>query len=384
MGQSLDLFAAASAEGAWTVSEVTRRAKAVVEHGMPPMWVRGEITGFKAPRSGHWYFSLRDAHAQLRCVMYASDNRRLGQPVDGLQVHLLARPTVYEKSGEFQMTVVQLLASDRDGAWRAALLKARANLERDGLLDPSRKRPLPRFPRRIAIVTSKDGAVFHDVRVVVGRRWPLAQLVLVPASVQGSDAEKELCRALRILPSIKFLDVAIVGRGGGSLEDLWAFNTERVARAVAAVPVPVISAVGHETDVTLCDLVADVRAPTPSAAAAAATPDRDEMLAHLGQLGERLAQCLRGQAQHMHERVARSGDRLAAVVQAQLVRAGAQLTAQAARLDALSPLAVLGRGYAIAQDAEGHVLRRRAQFTPGLGFRLRISDGEVRARTAEG
>jgi exodeoxyribonuclease VII large subunit len=384
VGFPLDLFAAASTEGAWTVSEVTKRARAVIENGLPPIWVKGEITGFKAARSGHWYFTLRDAHAQLRCAMYASDNRRFTPPVDGLQVHVLARPTLYEEKGEFQLTVVQLLATDRDGAWRAALLKAKANLERDGLLDPSRKRPLPRFPRRIAIITSKDGAVFHDVRVVIARRWPLSHLILIAAAVQGSEAERELCRALKILHSIRFLDVAIVGRGGGSLEDLWAFNREKVARAIADAPVPVISAVGHETDITLCDLVADLRAPTPSAAAEAATPDRGELLEHLGHLGGRLAQCLRGRAQHMHERVERSGDRLAGAMQARLERGTARVAAQAARLDALSPLAVLGRGYAIARASDGRVLRRRADFPPGSPFRLRVVDGDVSARTAEG
>jgi exodeoxyribonuclease VII large subunit len=378
------MFATASPEGAWTVSDVTRRARAVIEHGLHPLWVRGELAGFKSHRSGHWYFSLRDARAQVRCVMFASDNRKLtAPPVDGLQVFVLARPTVYEEKGDFQLTVVELLASDRDGLWRAAFHKARASLERDGLLDPTRKRALPRFPRRIAIVTSRDGAALHDVRVVIARRWPLAQLVLVPARVQGGEAESELCRALRLLSRIRFLDVAIVGRGGGSQEDLWAFNSERVARAVAAVPVPVVSAVGHETDITLCDLVADVRAATPSAAAEAATPDREEVLAHLSHLAGRLAQCLRGRAERMHERMERSADRLVGVMQAHLDRAAARVGAQAARLDTLSPLAVLSRGYAIARGADGHVLSRVAQFPPGRRFRLRVADGEVAARTAD-
>lgn len=384
MGNALDLFAAASSEGAWTVSEVTRRARAVIENGLHPMWVRGELTGFKQHKSGHWYFALRDERAQVRCVMFAKYNSRLPTPpTEGLQVFVLARPTMYEERGEFQLTVAELLTSDRDGLWRAAFQKAKANLERDGLLDPARKRPLPRFPRRIAIVTSRDGAALHDVRVVVARRWPLAQLVLVPARVQGAEAENELCRALRLLGRIRFLDVAIVGRGGGSQDDLWTFNSERVARAVADVPVPVVSAVGHETDITLCDLVADVRAPTPSAAAAAATPDRDEVEAHLGHLAERLAQCLERRAERVHERVTRCGERLEGAMGAQLERAAGRLSEHAGRLDALSPLAVLSRGYSIARDAHGHVLRRLADFGPGMTFRLRVTDGEVPARTAE-
>jgi len=381
----LDLLAAASTEGAWTVSEVTKRARAVVENGMHPLWVRGELTDFHPAKSGHWYFALRDEHAQLRCAMYAKYTRKFtAPPTEGMQVFALAQPTVYPEKGEFQLTVVELLSSDRDGMRRAAYQKAKANLERDGLLDPARKRPLPPFPRRIAIVTSRDGAVLHDVRVVIARRWPLSQLVLVSAAVQGVEAENELCRALSFLPRIRFVDVVIVGRGGGSQEDLWAFNSERVARAVAAAPVPVISAVGHETDITLCDLVADVRAPTPSAAAEAATPDRAEMFEHLGHLGDRLAQSLRGRAERMHERVARSGDRLASMMQSHLDRSAARLGAQAGRLDALSPLAVLGRGYAIARAEDGHVLSKLAQFPPGLRFRLRVSDGELPVRRADG
>lgn len=385
MVDSLDLFAAASTEGAWTVSEVTRRARAAIEQGLGPVWVRGEVTGFKAFGSGHWYFTLRDAKAQLRCVMFGRENRKLpAPPTDGLQVFVLARPTVWEEKGEFRLTVMELLTSDRGGLWRLAFEKAKASLTKDGLLDPTRKRPLPPFPQRIAVITSADGAALRDVMVVMARRWPMVELLVIPARVQGSGAEGELCAALALLARIDGLDLAIIGRGGGSQEDLWTFNSERVARAVAAAPVPVISAVGHETDITLCDLVADLRAPTPSAAAEAATPDREEVAAHLAHLAERLARSLRGRAERVHERVARSGDRLAVAMQAGLERSAARLAATAAGLDALSPLAVLSRGYGIARGSDGHVLKRKAQFTPGLAFRLRVSDGEVPARTAEG
>lgn len=384
MGNPLDLFGAASAEGAWTVSEVTRQARRVVEGGLGPVWVRGEVSGFKALQSGHWYFTLRDARAQLRCVMWEKENRRLpGPPADGLQVFVFGRPTVWEDRGQFQLTVTELLTSDRGGLWRLAFEKAKAQLQQDGLLDPARRRPLPRYPRRMAMITSVDGAALRDVMAVIRRRWPL-QLVVVPARVQGADAEAELCRAIELLRRIPRLDVAIIGRGGGSQEDLWAFNSERVARAVAAAPVPIISAVGHETDITLCDLVADWRAATPSAAAEAATPDRVEVAGHLSHLGERLAQSLRGRAERMHERVARSGDRLTGALQTVLERAGRRLERAAAGLDALSPLAVLARGYAIPRDAAGRVLRRRADFPPGSSFRLRVADGDVAARAAEG
>ena len=380
MATPLDLFAAASTEGAWTVGEVTRRARAVIEAGLPPLWVRGEIAGFKAWRSGHWYFSLRDKTAQIRCVMFAKQNYMLPTPpVDGMQVFVFARPSMYEEKGEFQLTVMELLSTEQGGLWKLAFEKAKAALLKDGLLDPGRKRPMPKFPRRIAVVTSPDGAVLRDIQAVVGRRWPIAELIVVPAQVQGAKAEASVCSALNRIRRLP-VDVLIVARGGGSIEDLWAFNSERVARAVAAMPMPVISAVGHETDVTLCDLVADLRAPTPSAAAEAATPDRAEVLAHCGVLGQRLARALRIAARRVVERLNRTGDRLNRCMDYRLQRSSAHLTAYGARLDALSPLKVLARGYAVACDDNGTILKRVAQLPAGKEFRLRVTDGEVDAR----
>jgi len=379
MVQPLDIVAAASAEGAWTVSEVTKRAKSVIEAGLPPLWIRGEITGFKAWRSGHWYFSLRDKAAQIRCVMFAKQNFRLPTPTDGTQVFAFARPSVYEEKGEFQLTVMELLSTDQGGLWRLAFEKAKAALTKDGLLDPARKRHLPPFPRRIAVVTSPDGAALRDIQAVVGRRWPVAELIVVPAQVQGAKAEASVCSALNRISRLP-VDVLIVARGGGSVEDLWAFNSERVARAVAAMPMPVISAIGHETDVSLCDLVADLRAPTPSAAAEAATPDRAEVLMKCGVLGQRLARALRIASRHVVERLDRTGDRLVRCMDHRLEVSGSRLTAYGSRLDALSPLKVLGRGYAVARDADGTVLKRVAQLPAGKEFRLRVTDGEVNGR----
>lgn len=384
MGPSLDLFAALSTEGAWTVAELTRRARAVVEAGLPALWVKGEVSGFKAYGSGHWYFTLRDKVAQLRCVMWARENQRLpAPPADGMQVFVFGTPTVWEERGEFRLTIRQLLSTEAGGLWQVAFEKAKAALLRDGLLDPARKRPLPSFPRRLAVVTSPDGAALRDIVAVMARRWPWAEILLIPTRVQGEGADREVCAALALLGRIPRLDVAIVGRGGGSKEDLWTFNSERVARAVAAAPVPVISAVGHETDITLCDLVADLRAPTPSAAAEAATPDRVELLALLDRLGGALARALVAPTRHAGERLERAGDRLAVDMTRILERGGARLAAAGARLDALSPLKVLARGYAVARDGEGRVLRRIAQFTPGLAFRLQVRDGEVAARVGK-
>jgi exodeoxyribonuclease VII large subunit len=381
VGQGLDLFAAVSTEGAWTVAQVTRRARAVVEAGFPPVWVRGEVSGFKAWQSGHWYFALRDRSAQIRCVMFQKDNRRLpAPPGDGMQVFVFARPTVWEEKGEFRLTVVDLLSTEAGGLWQLAFERAKAALAKDGLLDPARRRPLPRYPHRIALVTSPDGAALRDIIAVTARRWPLAELLVVPTRVQGDGAEDEICAALGLVCRLDGLDLVIIGRGGGSREDLWTFNHERVARAVAALPVPVISAVGHETDITLCDLVADVRAPTPSAAAEAATPDRADVLIELDRLGARLARGLAARSGRVAERLDRSFDRLTGTLERRLERHRHQLAGLAGRLDALSPLRILERGYALARDAEGRVLKRVAQFPQGLAFRLRVTDGEVATR----
>jgi len=197
MGAPLDLFAAVAPEGAWTVSEVTRRARAVVEVGLPPLWVRGEISGFKAWQSGHWYFALRDRTSQIRCVMFQKDNRRLpAPPPDGMQVFVFGRPTVWEEKGELRLTVVELLSTERGGLWQLAFERARAALAKDGLLDPARKRPLPLHPQRIAVVTSPDGAALQDILAVARRRWPLAEVLVVPTRVQGDGAEQSICEAL--------------------------------------------------------------------------------------------------------------------------------------------------------------------------------------------
>lgn len=357
----------------------------MIESGIGRCWVRGEISGFKAYQSGHWYFTLRDAHAQVRCVMWRTDNQRLGPPPeDGTEVFVEARPTVWEERGEFRLTIKALIPTAAGGLWQLQLERAKAALARDGLLDPDRKRPLPAFPRCIAVVTSPDGAALRDIVSVVRRRWPAVELWVVPTRVQGEGAEDDLCAALERLHRLPDVDVAIVGRGGGSREDLWAFNSERVARALAAAPIPTISAVGHETDVTLTDLVADLRAPTPSAAAEAAVPDRSAVLAAVDTLARRLGRSLSGQLDMGTERLARTGDRLTGIVGRLLERRSSQLDAVAARLDALSPLKVLARGYAVARDRKGRVLKRVEAFTPGLAFRLTVADGDVDAHVTEG
>src|SRR6266852_5874011 len=311
--------------------------------------------------------------------MFAKQNFRLPAPVDGTQVFIFARPSLYEPRGDFQLLVDELLSTEQGGLWKLAFEKAKAARTKDGLLDPARKRRLPQYPRRIAVVTSPDGAALRDIQAVIGRRWPIAELIVVPALVQGAKAEASLCSALNRIARLP-VDVLVVARGGGSVEDLWAFNSERVARAVAAMPMPVISAIGHETDITLCDLVADLRAPTPSAAAEAATPDRIEVLQHCGVLGQRLARALRIASRHVVDRLDRTGDRLVRSIDSRFEKSRALLSAHSARLEALSPLKVLARGYAVARDTDGQVLKRVAQLPSGKEFRLRVTDGEVHGR----
>jgi exodeoxyribonuclease VII large subunit len=394
-------------ERPYTVAQVVEAARGALEGAFPALWVEGEISSFKAYPSGHWYFSLKDPAAQLRCVMWRSDARRVpATPDEGLRVFARGALTISPKRGELQLVVRELLATTEGGFFAIALARARSALEKDGLLDPARKRRLPAFPRAIGVITSPEGAVWHDIVAVVGRRWPAAELVLIGARVQGDGAADDLVRALALANRLERLDVLIVGRGGGSREDLWAFNEERVARAVAAARVPTIAAVGHETDVTLTDLVADARAPTPSAAAEKAVPDRVEVrrrlettAAGLAAAVERRLELAGARLGHTATRLGSAVDRRVAGATARLRQAAAlmaaacdtRLTAReaalarlTASLDALSPLKVLERGYAVARDADGRVLRQIADFPPGRLFRLRVTDGEVPARAERG
>jgi exodeoxyribonuclease VII large subunit len=375
----------ATPASALPVADLTQAAKEVVEGAFVPLWVRGEVSDFKAHRNGHWYFTLRDERAQVRCVLWARDARRLpAPPDDGMQVVALGQMSVYAARADLQL-VVKALDARGDGLWRKALERARAALAADGLLDPARKRALPRFPRRVAVVTSPDGAALHDIAAVAGRRWPAAELVVVAAKVQGDGAAAELCAAVERVGRWRDalgrgFDVVIVGRGGGAREDLWAFNDEALARAVAACPVPTVSAVGHEVDVTLCDLVADLRAPTPSAAAEAVVPVLADVAAEVRALGAALADAAAAQLTRARDAVDGAGGRLAASAERYAERRRAAVEALAGRLHALSPLATLGRGYAVARDAgTGATLASAADFPAGRAFDLLVRDGRVRA-----
>jgi exodeoxyribonuclease VII large subunit len=366
--------------GALSVSEVSARLKGAVEGALGQVWIKGELTELKAYASGHWYFTLRDAECQVRCVMWRTYAQQVRtRPPDGAEVFVRARPDFWQERGELRLSAVAMLRTDAVGDAERALRQAREALQRDGLLDPARKRPLPPFPMRVAIVTSVEGAALHDMITVARRRWR-AKLLVVGSAVQGEAAERELVRALGVVNRLR-ADLCIVGRGGGSREDLAAFNLESVCRAIASVRVPVISAVGHQTDVTLADLVADRRAETPSAAIELALPDHGDLRAVLLAQGTRLAGGLRRRTRLAEERLYRAEDRMRHVVERRVAGTRERLARLGAQLDALSPLRVLGRGYAVPRDADGRVLRRTADFPEGLAFRLRVADGVVAARS---
>jgi len=368
-----------SARSAVAVSTLTQTAKDVIEGAFIPLWVRGEISDFKSHRNGHWYFCLRDSTAQIRCVVWKRDQRGIpAAPDDGMQVAAFGRLTVYAQRGEMQYSVTKLEA-EGDGLRRKALEITRARLEADGLLALERKRALPRFPRVIAVVTSPDGAALHDIVAVTRRRGANVRLVVVPAAVQGDSAPEELCYALDQVNRWGGADLVIVGRGGGSREDLWAFNDERVARAVAACQSPTISAVGHEVDISICDLVADHRAPTPSAAAEAATPSRAELDGELRKCSLRVSGATRAFMRDSGDRLRHLARGVASAGSAHVARHRSGLQSVAQRLNTLSPVSTLARGYAVARDASGATLGSVSQFSAGMPFELIVRDGVVPA-----
>ncbi len=367
---------------ALSVSAVNALARRLLEEGLPPLWVSGEVTGWKRHGgSGHCYFTLRDADAQLRCVLFRADAARLPtDPEEGMHVRALGGLTLYERRGDYQMVVRRIEGDGGDGLWRLAFDRLRRRLEEEGALAAARKRPLPRCPVALGVVTSPVGAVFHDIRHVVERRAPWTRLILSPARVQGDGAAAEIAAAIARLAGSGLVDVLVVGRGGGSVEDLWPFNEEAVARAILASAVPVISAVGHETDVTIADLVADVRAPTPSAAAELAVLDRDAVQRELDATELRMRSLLAGRVVERRRRLESAGERLSGAIRRVVERRAHRLGALAGRLEALSPLAALGRGYAVPLDGAGRLLRSASAFHDGDDFRLRVVDGSVSCR----
>ena len=374
-------FPGASPATAIRVGTLTQTAKELVEGAVLPLWIRGEVTDFKSHRNGHWYFCLRDETAQIRCVVWARDQRGMpAAPDEGMQVVALGQLTVYAARGDLQLSV-KAMDAQGDGLRRKQLAQIHQRLAADGLLAPERKRPLPLLPRRIAVITSPDGAVLHDIAAVAARRCAMVEVVIIPAKVQGDGAAEELCAALERLTRWGGADVLIIGRGGGARDDLWAFNDERLARALACCPIPTISAVGHEVDVTICDLIADLRAPTPSAAAEAAVPVQAELLSAIGTLADRLRVSMEWRIADARDRARRASRDMIDVASLGVERRRARLQGAAGRLHALSPLATLARGYAVARDGEGRTLTSTSDFAPGARFRLLLGDGTISAVT---
>ncbi len=427
-----------------SVSELVGGVRELLEDAVGRVGVMGEVTNLRRAPSGHCYFTLKDANAQLKAVLFRGSAALLPfDPEDGLLLVAIGELTVYAARGDLQL-VVRHLEPVGLGALQLAFEQLRARLEAEGLFDAERKRELPSWPRRVGVVTSASGAALRDVIQVSGQRSPATPLLLSPTRVQGERAELEIAAAIRAFAEIDDVDVILLVRGGGSLEDLAAFNTEAVARAIRAASAPVICGVGHETDVTIADLAADLRAPTPSAAAALALPDRAAALAQLGAGSRRLARAASSALLHARQELralsaslaahspaarlaarrarydglaralgvaslgigrarraqlaplaarlpqaaaritpARTAlrsalaERLAPAARRYVAREGARLATAAARLDALSPLAVLGRGYAIARTTDGRVLRRASDVAPGDSLRVRVAEGEV-------
>ena len=432
----------------YSVSRLNKEVRLLLESGMPQLWLEGELSNFAAPASGHWYFSLKDSAAQVRCAMWRQRNTQVRfRPKDGMAVLVRARVGLYEPRGEYQL-LVEHMEEAGEGALKREFEKLKAKLAAEGLFAAERKRPLPAVPRRIGVVTSPTGAAIHDILRVLRARFPVARVLLYPTAVQGAAAVPEIVRAIEAASRRRECDVLIVARGGGSLEDLWCFNDERVARAMVACRVPTVSGVGHEVDVTIADFVADLRAPTPSAAALAATPDksawqeslallltrfggamgrylRAQLLAlgsltqrmqvshpgarlqqhaqRLDDLDQRLRLALRAylmtgrqaldtlstrlwRENPRHRLAAMSAhaaalrQRLAGAVNARLNGLQQRLALAGRTLDAVSPLATLGRGFAVVSRVDdGTLLRDAAQAPAGTEIEARLAKGRLRA-----
>jgi len=330
MPADFDLHAPAPGREVYSVSRLTRTVRTLLDRSLGVLWVEGELSNFSQPASGHWYFSLKDRDAQLRCAMFRMKNVLVGTPPRaGSQVLVRGRISVYEARGEYQL-IVEHLEEAGIGALRREFEQLKARLSAEGLFAAARKRPLPRFPRRIGVITSPTGAALRDILHILGRRFPAAGVLIYPTPVQGAAAVPALVRALSLASQRADCDVLILARGGGSLEDLWAFNDERLARAIVASPIPIVTGVGHEVDFTIADFVADARAPTPSAAAELVAPDRLACLEALERTAQRLTMGLRRELRLIAARVDATDRRL------RFAHPGVRLAQQAQRLDDLA------------------------------------------------
>ncbi len=367
-----------------SVSDVTGYIRDLLDEDdlLSDIWVSGEVSNLSESAAGHMYFTLKDESSQLRCVLFNSS--RLAVSIsNGMAAVAHGHISIYEVSGALQL-YVDVVQPEGVGALHLEFERLKTRLEGEGLFDPSRKRPLPAFPRRIAVITSPDGAALRDIINVVGRRYPLAELLVCPTPVQGDMAVPGIVRAFEALNRADSVDVVILARGGGSLEDLWAFNDEAVARAIYACRAPVVSGVGHETDYTIADFVADMRAPTPSAAAELAVPSSSELQAHLRSLARSLESLLSGRIERFRQRIDELNRAAATYLTSRLAIAKEKFRAVELELMTLSPLATLERGYAIVQRADsGEVVSRIEQVSSGDCVQVMVSDGRFAGQVTE-
>lgn len=392
-----------------SVSQLTGYLRQLLESDevLQDVWVEGEISNFSQPASGHLYFTLKDSASALRCVMWRNAAARLNfAPRDGLAVELHGSMGVYEVSGQVQL-YVDTIRPAGEGALYQEFLRLKAELEAQGLFDPARKRPIPERPQTIGIVTSPTGAALQDMLNTIRRRFPIAEVVIAPTAVQGIDAPQGIVAALQRLNNEIHPDVILIGRGGGSIEDLWAFNDENVVRAVAASASPIISGVGHETDFTLTDFAADLRAPTPTAAAEVATPDRFKLLASISEaanhhttLFREVLTALRWEHNQVTNKLSQLSPahkidnfrqrmdeitlRLERTIRHQLERKALQLKNLQQSLRELNPQAILNRGYAIVtREKDGMVVKNTRQVKPDENILIQVSQGNLSARIIE-
>ncbi len=387
----------------YTVARLNSEARQLLESGLPALWVEGEISNFSSPASGHWYFTLKDRDAQIRCAMFRNRNTGVGfRPRDGQQMLVRGRVSLYEPRGDYQL-IAEAMEDAGEGALRREFERLKTKLAEEGLFSVDLKRPLPAMPRRIAVVTSPTGAAVRDVLHILARRFPPASVLVFPTPVQGAAATPSIVAAIDAASARGDCDVLLLTRGGGSIEDLWCFNDERVARAIRRCSIPVVAGIGHEIDFTIADFAADVRAPTPSGAAELVVPDRRTLLAALvntearlqraalrllAQAGER-SKALLARLQRAHpgnrlrqqtQRLDELDLRLRRAWESSLTRATQRLLLAQRGLDAISPLATLDRGYAIVTGPDGHALQDAAQVKAGDVIEARLKRGTLHAQ----
>ena len=392
----------------FAVSEVNEYIKNMLDtdERLNALFIRGELSNYKVYPSGHHYFTLKDEAGALRCVMFRSSAVRLRfRPENGMKVIAFGRITVFPRDGAYQLYCAEL-TPDGVGDLHVAFEQLKAKLLEEGLFDNAHKKPLPPFPHRIAIITSGAGAAVMDMLRILGKRYPLSKVLILPVRVQGAEAPAEIAGAIRYANRWKIADVIITGRGGGSIEDLWAFNDERVARAVYASEIPVVSAVGHEPDVTISDFVADVRAATPSNGAELVAPDREALHKRLAQTQARMAAAMERQLSLSRQRLDElagkrvlqspmnylqdkrmaleySRERLSSASQRLMQAKREQFVRLTAKLDAMSPLKVLSRGYSVVRTEDGSVLRRAADAQPGDKIQIDLRQGSLLAEVSQ-